>query len=67
MFKIIFLSFIISVYCHRINWSNNEIGNDKCFSDSDCNAGYYCKFIDNACIIEGPRAYICGYCTGKGL
>lgn len=48
MFKIIILFFIVSVYCHKINWF---IGKDKCIDSSDCNNGYYCKYNDS-CYME---------------
>lgn len=64
MYKILILCFIASVYC---DWFSGGLGRDKCIKNSDCSNGYYCKFVDNTCYIEGQYLTKCGYCTGKGL
>lgn len=67
MFKILILYFIVSVSCNRIHWFSGGLGKDKCLTNSDCNNGYYCKFVDNTCYIEGTYLIKCGHCTGNGL
>lgn len=67
MLKILILFFLSTVSCNRIHWFSGVLGKDKCLINSDCNDGYYCKFVDNTCVIEGTYLIKCGFCTGNGL
>lgn len=64
MFKLLILCLFYLAYC---SCSTEIIEGDKCFTDSNCNNGYYCKYVDNPCIIYPNLPIRCGHCIGKGL